>query len=361
MPCKIDRTENGLPWHAGAATVAGMALEIVAVDPLDPSQEKLFAAWCAVVEAAAYAEYGDRHTSWSANEIRAAYQDQSDERRHARAALLDGAVAGHLEVRLPQHDNMHRVELTLAVHPDHRRQGIGTKLLDLAERIARDAGRTTVCAEWDVAAGHADPAEGFAARRGYVAAQTELHNELDLPVGDGTLPAAHAEADAHSAGYHVETSWDGIPDEWLADRAWLSRRMSTDAPLGQLDYHEEEWDEARVRRAFALAREQGRHVVESVARHEATGRLVAFTTIAIAEHTPDVAYQWDTLVLREHRGHRLGLLLKTANLQAVTATLPDVRRVVTWNAGDNEPMLRVNRLLGFKAIGGVTEWEKRLS
>ena len=42
------------------------------------------------------------------------------------------------------------------------------------------------------------------------------------------------------------------------------------------------------------------------------------------------------------------------------AGLPGVRRVVTWNAESNEPMLRVNRALGFEPVGRMVEWQKSL-
>ena len=74
-----------------------------------------------------------------------------------------------------------------------------------------------------------------------------------------------------------------------------------------------------------------------------------------------MAYQWDTLVLADHRGHRLGQLVKAANLRALRAGLPQVRRVVTWNAESNAPMLRVNRALGFEPVGRMVEWQKSLA
>jgi GNAT superfamily N-acetyltransferase len=337
-----------------------MSLRIVPVDPLDPADDELFATWIAVQQASARAAYGDRHTAWSADEIRAFYRDQKDERRIAWAGVIDGTAVGHLELRLPLADNTHRASVGVLVHPEWRRRGVGSALLDLAERVARDERRGVIGAESDVAADRDDPAVGFAAPRGYVAEQTELRSDLALPPADGVVDASIAEAQAHAAGYEVLTSWDGIPDEWLGDRAALSQRMSTDAPLGGVAMTEEAWDAERVRRNFELAREQRRRVVESVARHIASGRLVGYTTIGIAAHTPDVAYQWDTLVLREHRGHRLGLLLKAMNLRALIARLPGVRRVATWNAQENEPMLRVNRALGFEVVGRLTEWQRRL-
>jgi hypothetical protein len=41
--------------------------------------------------------------------------------------------------------------------------------------------------------------------------------------------------------------------------------------------------------------------------------------------------------------------------------LPHARSIHTWNAGENEPMLRVNRALGFVPVGWLTEWQKTLS
>jgi hypothetical protein len=101
-------------------------------------------------------------------------------------------------------------------------------------------------------------------------------------------------------------------------------------------------------------------VVETVAVHRDSGRLAAYTTIGVPAPDRTAVYQWDTLVLSEHRGHRLGQAVKARNLRALRAELPDVRRVVTWNAEQNGPMLRVNRELGFRTVGLNTEWQKRL-
>ena len=353
--------ENELLPHPAADTVRRMSADIVAFDPLDPGRATLLDGWLAAYEASARVEYGDDHSTFSADECRAIYRNQHDERRLAWAAVLDGQVLGALDVHLPVHDNRHRLEASIAVHPDFRRRGIGTALLDQAERAARSEGRTVIGAESDVAAGHDDPAAGFAARHGFVAALRDLRSALPVPTSADALDEAHIEAQKHADGYETLTSWDRIPDEWLADRAVLAQRMSTDAPRGQLDTTETAWDEDRVRRFVESALEQGRRLVETVARHRDTGRLVAFTTIGIAKQTPERAYQWDTLVLREHRGHRLGQLIKAVNLQALITELPEVRRVLTWNATENEPMLRVNRALGFAPAGHLTEWQKALS
>src|SRR6266700_2158355 len=151
----------------------------------------------AVQEATARAAYGERHAAWSTDEIRAFYVDQKDERRTAWAAVVDGAVVGHLELQIPLADNTHRAAVEILVHPESRRRGIGSALLDVAERAARTERREVMGAESDVATDRDDPAAGFAARHGYTAEQTELRSDLELPLADGVLAATVAETDEH--------------------------------------------------------------------------------------------------------------------------------------------------------------------
>ena len=65
-------------------------------------------------------------------------------------------------------------------------------------------------------------------------------------------------------------------------------------------------------------------------------------------------------MLREHRGHRLGMLVKIANLRAYEDRRPGERRINTWNAQENEHMLAINVALGFEPVGVAAVWQKRL-
>ena len=76
---------------------------------------------------------------------------------------------------------------------------------------------------------------------------------------------------------------------------------------------------------------------------------------------PERAYQWGTLVLAEHRGHRLGMLVKLAALRALQAASPSTRSVSTWNAEGNTPMIAVNEALGFVPVGTLSSWTQRLA
>ena len=68
------------------------------------------------------------------------------------------------------------------------------------------------------------------------------------------------------------------------------------------------------------------------------------------------ASQDDTLVLREHRGHALGMLLKLENLALLERDFPGHPSVITWNADENRHMLAVNEALGFTPMAYEGAW-----
>jgi GNAT superfamily N-acetyltransferase len=322
-----------------------------AVDPVGRSR---FEAFARVYHEAARHDLGDGD-AWSADELREMDSD-STRLRTRFAALADERVCGAAEVVVPVKDNLRLAYFELAVVPERRRSGIGTMLLEAVESTAREHGRTTLVTEtsWrgeDPAAG--DPGGRFARRFGYTPAQTMLRSDYTVPEDDpGPPPVAE--------GYAVEARAGTPPPADRADRAWLARRMSVDAPLGELDLEEEEWDEERVAALDARLEAMGRGRAGAFARHLESGHLVGFTEIQVPKESPTLAYQQDTLVLREHRGHGLGLAVKLANIALLRTAYPAVRTVRTWNAVENAHMLAVNEAMGFRASGFVREWQKRL-
>jgi hypothetical protein len=58
-----------------------------------------------------------------------------------------------------------------------------------------------------------------------------------------------------------------------------------------------------------------------------------------------------TVESREHRGHRLGLLLKIAMKELLATTEPQLERIVTWNDQSTEHMISVNEAMGYSVFG----------
>ena len=321
--------------------------------------DETFAAWCDVWTASGLAERPDDPPRPLSDHLALGRQlvgpgGSRDGLR--RAAVVDGELAGALRIVLPTQDNPGMAVVDMAVHPRHRRRGLGTVLLAEAERLAREHGRRTLISEV-VEPGPDAAGRAFALRHGWSCDLVETRRDLLLPAHEGRLAALEAQARKASRGYQLVTWRDRTPDALVDDRALLERRMTTDAPHGDLPVEEEHWDAARVREYEAVHVDRGRTVLSAGAVRD--GRLVAFTDLQVPLALPQRASQGGTLVLREHRGHRLGALVKAAVLRQVAA-MPEVRRISTYNAEDNAPMVAVNEALGFVRAGALSSWSRAL-
>ncbi|MBO3086213.1 GNAT family N-acetyltransferase [Cellulomonas fengjieae] len=330
--------------------------------------------------------WGNHDFERSAAEILGSMHDQQYDRKPRLVAVADddadtpdpARVLGYSAMILPLQDNTHTAHVDLGVRPGHRRQGIGSSLYDTSLALVREAGRTQVTASTDhsveppdgpgtlapsTGAGRvAADADGprFALQRGFALEQVGRYSVLDLPY-DAELIAKRADAEAQAGPDYRLVSWQShAPQEWVDAYALLLTRMSTDAPLGGLDLEEDVWDAERIRRTEKQWQDRGLELLVLAAEHVPTHTLAAFTCFMEVPTTSVFVHQDDTLVLREHRGKRLGMLVKTANLQRLAVERPSIRRVGTWNAQENSYMLAINVALGFHPAGGAGEWQLKL-
>lgn len=291
-------------------------------------------------------------------------------------SLAPADVLGAVFVEAPTRDNEHMGYLDPFVRPDRRGRGIGSELLDEGERILRTWGRTTTLvwavvtpAVTDEATGTLpdpagtvrlrtdDPKVRFALRRGYAFSQAERHSVQPLPVPSGALDEALAEGGAKAAGYELVSFLGQPPPALAGGLAPLFAGMSTDPPLGAVDWRPEVWDADRVVRTYEqMAR--GTALFTTIARHVASGEVVAFTQLKGPYDKPAVVFQENTLVLRAHRGHALGLWAKAANCALIQKERPASRRVHTWNADENDHMLAINTRLGYRRANIGAAWQK---
>jgi hypothetical protein len=156
--------------------------------------------------------------------------------------------------------------------------------------------------------------------------------------------------------YEVVTWLGPTPAERLTDLALLLTRMSTDAPTAGLDEPEDVWTAERVAAHDARVQSGPRIPLTAAVEHRPSGRLVAFNQLSVPFDRTRPVSQEDTLVLSEHRGHRLGMLVKLANLAQLQRERPGHPSVLTWNAEENRHMLSVNEAVGFVPIGYEGAW-----
>jgi RimJ/RimL family protein N-acetyltransferase/N-acetylglutamate synthase-like GNAT family acetyltransferase len=340
----------------------------VEIVDVDPREDRAFGSWFAVVDTVTRHDRPGE-TAWVERELRAEALEglpaddgspPPDELREHLAVTDGGQVVAAARLELPQADNRHVAFFWLGVLPEQRRRGVATRLLDEITARAAAAGRSRLMVDLDEPphlAGRS-PGRAFAAGTGFACALEEVRRDLDLPVDEEHLAAVDREALPLAPGYRLLTLAERWPDDLVDARAELGRRMSTDVPLQDLDWREEAWDASRVRRFEQRFVDQGRRLLAAGAVHEASGDLVAFTEVAVPLAAPERVWQWDTLVVAEHRGRRLGTLVKTALLRRLQAEVPQARRVTTTNAGTNAYMIAVNERLGFRPNGTLTTWQR---
>lgn len=256
-------------------------------------------------------------------------------------------------------------------------RGIGSAVLTHVERIARDAGVHKLLL-WTQHTDHGeeklDSPTGFGAiprdhgarfllRHGFALEQVVRVSIFDLS-GENLqrAEALRASAADAAADYRVVQWMLPTPPAYVDGYARMKERMSTDAPDADLEMPEEHWDADRIARHDARHLDSGNTVLVTGAQHMTSGELCAYNELAIDGDRPDATTsQEDTLVLSTHRGHRLGMLVKTAGLLSWRAEHPLSPQVITFNAEENRPMLSINEAIGFAPIAYEGAWRKDLS
>ncbi len=272
------------------------------------------------------------------------------------AARRGETVLGAVELAMPLQDNQHLVELEIDVHPEHRRQGVGTRLIEFAERRTADNGRdtllTAVVDSLEGAPRFDHSGRHFAKARGYAEVDNEIHRRNDLTlVHEDELSRLYADAWNFATGYELVQWVSTAPEAIIDGLARLYERMYTDPPMGEeLDIRPAEWDTARIRDTERTLIERAQLQLGSAVRHTATGEVAGFTTIMVNPGDETHAWQDDTIVESAHRGKRLGTILKIANQRLLREYRPKLRYVHTWNAETNGPMIAINEAIGYRPL-----------
>lgn len=278
----------------------------------------------------------------------------SGERREAWLATDRGSVVGWYRLEMPVRENLDQADLDLVVHPAERRRGLGLALLRHAATRAAAHGRTV----FNSGVRHGTAGEAFSHSVGAKASLLEIQRVLHVRrLERAALARLRGPAGRAAAGYSL-VSWAGpVPEEYVEQAAALYAGMN-DAPRDP-DVAPEEWDAQRVREQVnALRPHFGLRTYTLAARHDASGELGGLTEMSVDPADPGWGHQWDTVVTRKHRGHRLGMLLKVAMMEFLATAEPQLERISTWNAQANEHMIAINEAMGYVVYGEPVTWAR---
>ncbi len=343
-----------------SVTLSGLSL--AAVRPADEAAIRDWYELCCAVARADQPEDPPPCWHYELGRVRHPWPGEDETVWVARLSGPDGepgAVVGGAALHLPMLDNLQNATGNVLVAPEHRRRGVGRALLAHLVSETTRQGRTRLIGGVDqpLDSAASDPGARFAVASGAVLALVETRRRLDVGAVDpAVLARLDEQARAKSQGYSL-VQWVGsTPRTWLDDLAYLTGRMSTDAPMDDLQWDAEAYDSARIRGRDTTCLARGLHVLTTGALDEA-GRLVAFTQIVGYATSTWYADQGDTIVAPEHRGHRLGILIKVANLDYARAHRPELRVIDTWNADSNRYMVAINEAMGFRRRSRTGEWQ----
>jgi GNAT superfamily N-acetyltransferase len=339
-----------------------MALAITPVSVDDPDS---LAAYCAVVKAVRDHDMPRwRDTTPRMAELQHAIQSPSG-RLESHIAWRDGEPVGRVSFGITTQDNLDVMDADIWVIPAARRQGVGRELFEFSKQMAARLGRKRLFASslWPIE-GFPEPdlaGVEFANWLGAKPSLDDVARRLDLATADtASIDALFAGAQEKSAGYHLVQWIDAAPEEYAEDLAYLSGRLMTDAPMGELNLEAPKIDVARLRESEAAMIARERIGYHTGAVHTETGRMVAWTTITMEESLTWHGFQQITIVEPEHRGHRLGALVKVANLRFIQSEQPAVTAIDTFNAADNTYMIAINEAMGFRPLYSFQNWQLEL-
>jgi GNAT superfamily N-acetyltransferase len=336
-------------------------MEIRRLDAADP---EAMAAWHATYLAAQV--HGQDHPSpWMLEEMRASFLGgQLGRRLEPFGGYVDGACVTTGVLELPQMDNLDVARVDVGTRPEDRRRGHGSAMLGHLTALAVTHGRGTLQAEatwpYDAPAdGAGTPGADFLTGHDFVFSLGDVKQVLELPVEEALLDRLAKQSSVHHADYRLRDFVGPVPEDIVDGFGVLIGSLTEEAPKGEMDLEAELFDAARIRADEAVLAAAGRtkYATVAVAR---SGELVAYSELAVPVHDPARVYQWGTLVRPEHRGHRLGMATKVHNLRRLQEGEPARTTLTTYNAEVNSHMVAVNEALGFRPVGRLGEFQRRL-
>lgn len=336
-------------------------MDIDRLHPADADREKL---WDMVVAAKQHDD-PDNEKLFSRTHFMADIDNVNPETRFDWwLARVDGRIVGGALMAVTLVENQHIAFTDVTVHPDYRRRGIGTALLDTVTTAAREAGRTMLntSASEPLPGGprHTTDGRDFLLASGFRIVHTGRSRRVELSAIEGIEPDLLDDAWKHAEGYEL-VQWTGAtPREHTPGAAALASRLLSDVPLGEHEFEDVTYDTERYLRKESTEMRYGYEFTCTYVRHVASGDLVAHSVIAVNRDMPQYGLQWITLVHPDHRGHRLGMIVKIENHRLLRRDRPEVRWIETSNAEVNSHMVAINEKLNFTELGRHLDFQREI-
>ena len=252
-------------------------------------------------------------------------------------------------------ENAHARWTEVNVLPAHRRKGIGTALYRAAVEACLGQGDDLV---FFGQTSDRQPSGGAFAKA--IAASAGLPmklNQLNIADVDRAKVAQWAKIDPK--GYRLERADSVVPKSLIQPYLDAANAMN-DMPKGDLRFADQKFTEEQLHERESWLKQAGMEwwLIVAVA---ASGEGAGFTEVQYDPRSGHVIHQGGTGVTTAHRGHQLGLWMKSVMLERILRERPAAKFIRTGNANVNEHMLAINTQLGFKHAWSNTLWQLPLA
>lgn len=243
----------------------------------------------------------------------------------------------------------------ISVEPRHRRKGLAGSLLGLATDRAEEWGRSVL----RIQTNDRCPAGALFMERLGARVLFESHTNRLLPgnVDRGLLDRWMELPTDRSHGIEIEEWGEEAPEGLVNTLCALFQEVYDAQPrLEGFEMRHHVFTPEKLREGERLSRERGIRPLVLGACSRTADRMVGFTSICWRPSQPGLVSQNYTAVLPAFRRMGVAKRLKAEMLARVLRDMPQVESVITGNDDTNEPILRINRELGFEPYVARANW-----
>ncbi len=251
--------------------------------------------------------------------------------------------------------NKHLFWVGAYVRPEHRRKGVASQWLPVIVQLMREHGSTVVGSSVVHESGRA-----FLEWLGAEPRLTDIESRLKLSEVDWAMVERWVrEGEQRSPGTRLEIYDGPLPESMWEDFAVQRTALLNTMPFENLDLGDIIVTPERIREWQERSKLTG-EVEHEVMTRESDGVISGMTDTSWAPYRSHLIWQQFTGVLQSARGRGIGKWIKAAMLLHLRELYPDAEWVATGNAQSNDPMLAINRKLGFKPYRTSTDYQMPL-